>query len=100
MELQNLLFPSGIEYDRKMNHYRTNKVNEIIFKMSTIASDLGLKKKADLGSFYLKPASVPQTGLEPVRLLGHRILSPACLPIPPPGHKKVQSLVLQVRSTN
>ena len=30
-------------------------------------------------------AFVPQTGLEPVRPNGHRILSPACLPIPPPG---------------
>ena len=29
---------------------------------------------------------VPQTGLEPVRPRRHRILSPACLPIPPPGH--------------
>ena len=29
---------------------------------------------------------VPQTGLEPVRPCGHRILSPACLPVPPPGH--------------
>ena len=27
---------------------------------------------------------VPQAGLEPARPNGHRILSPACLPIPPP----------------
>ena len=27
---------------------------------------------------------VPRTGLEPVHPYGHRILSPACLPIPPP----------------
>ena len=31
---------------------------------------------------------VPQTGLEPVRPCGHRILSPACLPIPPPGQSR------------
>ena len=30
---------------------------------------------------------VPQTGLEPVRPYGHRILSPACLPVPPPGQR-------------
>ncbi len=29
---------------------------------------------------------VPETGLEPVRSSEHRILSPACLPIPPLGH--------------
>ncbi len=31
-------------------------------------------------------AFVPETGLEPVRPNGHRILSPACLPIPPLRH--------------
>ena len=30
---------------------------------------------------------VPAAGLEPARLLGRGILSPLCLPIPPPGHK-------------
>ena len=29
---------------------------------------------------------VPGAGLEPARTNVHRILSPACLPIPPPGH--------------
>ena len=29
---------------------------------------------------------VPRTGLEPVRPCGQRILSPSCLPIPPPRH--------------
>ncbi len=28
---------------------------------------------------------VPRAGLEPARSKEHRILSPACLPIPPPG---------------
>jgi len=28
---------------------------------------------------------VPGAGLEPARPYRHRILSPACLPIPPPG---------------
>lgn len=30
---------------------------------------------------------VPQTGVEPARCHQHRILSPRCLPVPPPGHK-------------
>ncbi len=29
---------------------------------------------------------VPGTGLEPVHSLKYRILSPACLPVPPPRH--------------
>ena len=29
---------------------------------------------------------VPEAGLEPARPEEHRILSPACLPIPPLGH--------------
>ena len=33
-------------------------------------------------------AFVPQTGVEPVRLYWHWILSPAWLPIPSPGHKE------------
>ena len=32
--------------------------------------------------------SVLGTGLEPVRPCGHWILSPTCLPIPPPKHQK------------
>ena len=41
---------------------------------------------------------VPQAGLEPARPNGHRILSPACLPVPPPGHgegrkKKIRTKV-------
>ena len=31
---------------------------------------------------------VPGAGLEPARPLGHWILNPACLPIPPPGRGK------------
>ncbi len=31
---------------------------------------------------------VPGAGLEPAQPNGHRILSPACLPIPPPGRKE------------
>ena len=38
-------------------------------------------------------AVVPAIGLEPIRLLGLRILSPVRLPIPPRGHKNVQFFV-------
>lgn len=34
----------------------------------------------------LQRVLVPRAGLEPARSYEHRILSPACLPVPPPGH--------------
>jgi hypothetical protein len=34
----------------------------------------------------MNKALVPGAGLEPARPKEHRILSPACLPIPPSGH--------------
>ncbi len=57
--------------------------------------DYTCKKRGYISRAILKQKSlrnhiteglVPQTGLEPVRPCGHRILSPACLPVPPPGH--------------
>ena len=36
------------------------------------------------------PFLVPAIGLEPIRLLGLRILSPVRLPIPPRGHKNIK----------
>ena len=36
---------------------------------------------------------VPRVGLEPTRPKGHRILSPARLPILPPGHTSVLNFV-------
>ena len=36
---------------------------------------------------------VPRVGLEPTRPKGHRILSPARLPIPPPGHSSNLNIV-------
>ena len=37
----------------------------------------------DQGNANIK---VPETGVEPARLLGHTDLNRARLPIPPPGH--------------
>ena len=38
VEIQKLLFPEGIRYDRKKEHYRTIKVNSI-FSLNTLFSD-------------------------------------------------------------
>ena len=40
----------------------------------------------------LRTIYVPEAGLEPARPEEHRILSPACLPIPPLGHPVCQQL--------
>ena len=37
---------------------------------------------------------VPRAGLEPARANAHRILSPACLPIPPPRHTQVIKFIV------
>ena len=46
------------------------------------------KEKAALSgdNFQFSSVMVPRAGLEPARASAHRILSPACLPIPPPRH--------------
>ena len=36
---------------------------------------------------------MPKTGLEPVRYFYQWILSPLCLPIPPPGHINLDALI-------
>ena len=43
------------------------------------------KPSAKADGFFL---SVPGAGLEPARTNVHWILSPTCLPIPPPGQQK------------
>ena len=46
-------------------------------------SYLKIQKKGS--HFSITSFSVPGAGLEPARPNGHKILSLACLPIPPPG---------------
>jgi len=50
MELQNIMFPDGILYDREKNSYRTNKVNSVILLISSLSRSLGdnIKKKTAL----------------------------------------------------
>ena len=83
---QNTLFPQGVVYDVKIEHYRTEKVNSVIELTSQLSNDSEEIKKPVFSNFSEKTGLVPQTGLEPVQSCDHRILSPACLPIPPPGH--------------
>ena len=58
LELQELMFPKGIVYDREISNYRTTEINEVAFAMSEIARDIEGNEKGDLGNFYLKSPSV------------------------------------------
>ena len=65
------------------DEYRTFRVNSFFSYIPVISKELGYKKT---GKFRVKTknsGSVLEAGLEPARPRGHRILSPACLPIPP-----------------
>lgn len=56
-KLQNLIFPEGIYYDRKLDEYRTQNVN-IIFEVIQRVSENIIKKKGDssLNIFELSPS--------------------------------------------
>ncbi len=45
LELQELMFPNGISYDREKSDFRTPEINEVAFVMSDIARDLEEKEK-------------------------------------------------------
>lgn len=49
-QIQNIVFPEGILYDRENNCYRTPKTNSVILFISGIASSLaeGIKRKTAL----------------------------------------------------
>jgi site-specific DNA recombinase len=85
-KIQKMIFPEGIEYDRITDQYRTLRVNSFFSYIPVITRDVDNKKT---GKFRVKTKNsglVLETGLEPVRPRGHKILSLACLPIPPLEH--------------
>ncbi len=84
--IQNLVFPEGITYDFKNQTYRTPRVNSYFSAIASISNDLKSKKQRASSNKSNLPCSVPGVGLEPTRPNGHKILSLACLPIPPSGH--------------
>ena len=65
---QNTIFPDGLVYDSKNDHYRTPKVNSVIGYISEIARDLENKKSRSFKNFSKKTGPVPGMGLEPIRL--------------------------------
>ena len=61
--LQNLMFPEGLQYDRQIDDYRTNRVNTIIELTHSLS---GYKEKRDASNFECASLSVVCTGIEPV----------------------------------
>lgn len=55
---QNTIFPDGLVYDSKNDHYRTPKVNSVIGYISEIARDLENKKSRSFKNFSKKTGPV------------------------------------------
>jgi site-specific DNA recombinase len=63
--LQNLLFPSGLVYDKKNGAFRTSEINFIITQIARHTGDFAIIKKGLSSLFEPKSLSADWTGLEP-----------------------------------
>ncbi len=63
-----------------------SKIHNVVPETGVPASPPVGRERA--GNQHILLIEVPETGVEPARLLGHTDLNRARLPIPPPGHKK------------
>jgi site-specific DNA recombinase len=66
--LQNMLFPKGLTYDVKIEHYRTPEINEVFGCIADLSRDLEGKEKGTSQILFEKSPSVRIGGLEPTRL--------------------------------
>jgi hypothetical protein len=64
---QNTLFPSGLGYDAKIDHYRTTQVNCVFSYIADLSRDLVKIKNRTSQNFIEKSGLVLPTGIEPVR---------------------------------
>ena len=83
------LFPEKIILEK--DKCRTNKNNEVLALIASISASLEQKKSGTTGENSNLYRLVLEAGLEPARPKEHRILSPACLPIPPLEHSVLLS---------
>jgi len=56
---QNTIFPAGLGYDSKIEHYRTPEVNRVIALIADLSKDLGEIKKPDFSNIEEKSGDVP-----------------------------------------
>ena len=61
---QNTVFPKGLVYDSKIEHYRTPIVNDVIGCVAHTSKVLGEIKKPDFSNIEEKSGLVPQAGVE------------------------------------
>ena len=66
VQLQELLFPEGIVYDKKLGNYRTTRVNAVLEVTSCISKNLGENKSGQTKKAFDLSAPVAPTGIEPV----------------------------------
>ncbi len=59
LEIQELIFPKGIEYDRKKEGFRTPEINQVALVMSQLSKGIEENKKADSCNFNNLSALVP-----------------------------------------
>ena len=87
--LQNILFPSGLVYDKKNGAFRTPELNEIIAEIARVSGDFAIIKKGLSSLYKTKPlcavrAGFKSTWLTPVRQAREKIIH----------QKHLQSLVV------
>lgn len=84
-QLQRLVFPEGVLYNKKIHSVRTPRVNSLFAEIEPLAKVLAENKNGDSEMNRQKLSQVPRTGFEPARPFGHHHLKVACLPISTPG---------------
>lgn len=71
IQLQELLFPGGILFDREIENYRTIEVNQILQLTRSFSIDSKQNKKGQTENKFDLPALVPKAGIEPAHLSVH-----------------------------
>ena len=84
-QLQKLVFPEGILYNKQKGVVRTPRVNSLFEAIPLLAGDSSKNKKADPSKNRLQFKKVPKTGFEPARRFQRYHLKVVRLPISPPG---------------
>ena len=64
--IQNLLFPKGLLYDRKIDHYRTNEINPVLAITHSLSEALRKNESGQIEENIHLSALVASTGIEPV----------------------------------
>jgi site-specific DNA recombinase len=66
VQLQNLLFPEGVLYDRGNDNYRTTKINLILELTQSFSNPSYENKKGQTKNKFDLPAWVARRGVEPL----------------------------------